>query len=155
LILSYVPFLKDLNRKINLENFSSSLSLMLASGLDVYIALEQSAIGAVDPQIVDATTRVRRSLKKGQTLQQAFQAERIFGENIIQAITLGAESGKLPEFLKRSSETLKAEIKILVEKWARIVPVVMYWLIACYVIWTIVMFYVGHLNQINQVLIDT
>ncbi len=153
-ILSSLPFFSGLNQKISLESFSMSLAMMLESGIDIYEALDHAAQTTARPDLLQAQQRVSRQLKAGQSLKQAFSTETLFTHELIKSITLGAESGKLPEFLRRFSQSLKSEIEKSIESLVRALPMIVYWFITGYVVWVIFGFYSGHLNDLNQILID-
>ncbi len=153
-ILSALPYFDKLSRKISLEKFCFSLSLMLEAGLPLFEALTLAGQTSADDKLEAATKRVVNELKKGKPIAAAFQNEKIFSQDITGSIILGAESGKLPHFLGRSGQQLKAQITQSIEKVSKAIPKIIYWVVVIYVVWTILQFYADRITMLNQIVDD-
>lgn len=146
-ILNLFPFFKKLNSKIAFEKFASTLAFMLDSGIDFFEALKQSGQCSADVKLQKAVEKIGPRIQNGADLNQAFQVERVFPMDLVTAITLGSQSGKLPEFLKRYADGLKRENDSTIQAWVRFFPVVLYWLVIGQIVYGIVNFYTGYLDQ--------
>ena len=151
-VLSALPFLRGLNKKIALEKFVSGLSMMLESGLQISDALLEAGRCSADTELAGAAARIAQRIHAGTPLPQSFQAESVFPAEIQNNILLGTESGKIPAFLKRSGTKLKNEITETVERFSKALPVIVYWIVTLYVAWTIIGFYRGHLKDLDNAL---
>ncbi|MGZ3691406.1 MAG: type II secretion system F family protein [Pseudobdellovibrio sp.] len=151
-ILSALPYFDQLSRKISLEKFCSSLALMLEAGIPVFEALHLAGQTSADDQLDIAAQRIVVELKKGRNLSSAFQNEKIFSDDIVSSVALGAESGKLPHFLGRSAQQLKTQVSQSIEKVSKAIPKIIYWAVMLYVAWTIVQFYTARINTLNEII---
>lgn len=151
-IQSYLPFFRGLSTQIALEKFASALSIMLESGMDIFISFEQASLCSADPEITLAVKRIIPKIRVGANMSHIIQGERVFSAEFATAINLGAESGKLPEFLRRYSAGLKREVDAKIKMLTKAIPIIMYWIVTAYVIVGIVNFYKGHLDEVEKVL---
>lgn len=151
---SYVPFFKDLNQKIAFHKFSSGLAMMLDSGMDLFESLKQASQCSGDPEVSAAMDQFVPLLKQGVEITKAFQrVERLPGE-FVNAVSLGADSGKLPEFLRNYSQQLQDEIDRKMKVLTKVVPIIVYIVVTLYVGSVILKFYTGHLNEVMDVIKD-
>ena len=151
-LLSFLPFFRGFAKKIAIEKFSSALAMMLDSGMDLFESLSQSALCSADPQIKKLVDQFIPMIRRGVDITKVFQTDNYFPPDLINAISMGADSGKLPEFLRRYSDVLKAEIDGAIKLIAKVVPLVMYFLVLVYSVSIVLRMYQGHINDINQVL---
>lgn len=145
--LNSLPFFKKLNAKLASEKFASTLGFMLESGIDFFEALKQSGHCSANPKIQKAIDKIIPQIQNGTELQKAFQLQRVFPSDLVSAITLGSQSGKLPEFLQRYSHQLKNENESTIQTIVKIFPIAVYWLVIGQIIYSIVTFYSGYLDQ--------
>lgn len=153
-VFKMIPVLHGLTKKMVLEKFISGLAMMLNSGLAITDALAEAGQCSADSEIAEASVRIRNRIQAGGSLPQSFQIENVFPAEIQNNILLGNESGKIPDFLKRSANTLKTEIRDTVEKISRALPVIIYWAVTIYVGWTIVGFQRARLKELDSVLLN-
>ncbi len=153
-ILSSLPFFRGMAKKIALEKFSSALAMMLDSGLDLFESLTQAAICSADPRIKNSVNQFIPLIRSGVDIAQVFQTTGYFPPDFINALSMGADSGKLPEFLKRYGEVLKGEIDSAIKVITKVLPLVMYACVVAYSISIVLKMYEGHINDINQILTD-
>lgn len=146
-IMDSVPFFKKLNAKMAYEKFAASLGFMLDSGIDFFEALKQSGQCSANPKIQKSIERIIPKIQSGQNIQTAFQSEKTFSDDLVSAITLGSQSGKLPEFLKRYSDRVKSENESAIRTWVKFFPIVLYWLVIGQIVYSIIGFYSGYLND--------
>lgn len=150
-LLSYLPYFDQLSRKISLEKFCFSLSMMLEAGMPLFEALQLAGKTSPDEQLEQASNRIVKELKNGKPLAKSFGHEKIFSADIVNSISLGAESGKLPHFLNRSGQQLKSQITQSIDRVSKAIPKVVYWLVVIYVAWTIIQFYTARVNLLNTI----
>jgi type IV pilus assembly protein PilC len=151
---SHVPFFKGLNQKIALHKFASGLGMMLDSGMDLFDSLKQASQCSGDPQLASAIEKFIPMLKQGADLTKAFQTVNYFPGEFVNAVSLGNDSGKLPEFLRNYSQQLQDEIDMKVKVLTKVVPIIIYIVVTVYVASIILKFYTGHLNEVMDVIKD-
>ncbi len=151
-IQGYLPFFRGLAAKIALEKFARAFGMMLDSGMDLFDSLTQASLCSADSHIASSVNRIIPQIRSGKSLGQCLQAENFFPLDLVTAMNLGTESGKLPEFLKRYSDGLKLEIDRKIQLAVKAIPIVMYWVVTAYVAFTLVKFYKGHLDEVVRVL---
>lgn len=149
--LSKLPFFSGLVARIALEKFSSTLAMMLESGIDFFEALKQSANGSANRRIQNAVERVIPSLQTGMDLHTSIQNESVFPSELKSALSMGSQSGKLPEFLYRYSKGLKTQNENTIQLLVRYFPIVLYWLVFIQVIFAIISFYRVYLDEILKI----
>ncbi len=151
-IFLYLPFLRGITQKMALEKFAASLALMLDAGLPLLEALSLSGQTSPEYQINLACRRIIAEIKSSRSMTNAFQMESIFNDDIINSITMGSESGKLPTFLQRSAELLQVQITTSIEKVSKAIPVLIYWFVVLYVAWSILSLYISNIAMLSKTL---
>ncbi len=153
-VQSYIPFFRSLNQKVALHKFSSGLGMMLDSGMDLFESLKQASQCSGDPGITSAINRFITMLKQGLDVTKAFQTVNYFPAEFINAISLGHDSGKLPEFLNNYCRQLQDEIDMKIKVLTKVVPMIIYIVVTIYVASIILKFYTGHLQEVMDVIKD-
>lgn len=151
-IFAYLPFFNILNQKIALEKFSSGLAMMLDSGMDLFESLKQASQCSGDPQMTEAIDKFIPMLRQGVEITKAFQTIPHFPHEFVNAVSLGADSGKLPEFLRNYSHQLREEIDTKIKILTKVIPTVVYVVVTIYVASIILKFYTGHMNDLMDAL---
>lgn len=146
-IMNSLPFFRKLNSKMAFEKFATTLGFMLDSGIDFFEALKQSGQCSANPKLQKAIERIIPKIQSGVETQRAFQAEKLFPVDLTSAISLGSQAGKLPEFLKRYADRIKSENESTIQTMVKVFPVVLYWLVIGQIVYSIVGFYSGYLDQ--------
>ncbi|MDW7549402.1 type II secretion system F family protein [Pseudoalteromonas sp. SCSIO 43201] len=91
-----------------LEFFTSELSLLLESGVRVDKGIDIIRQSNSDPALGRLLNQIASSIKKGESLSQAFgKHEALFGPLYISLLKIGETSGNLPEVLQRLAADLK------------------------------------------------
>jgi len=92
----------------DLEFFTSQLALLLESGVRVDKGIDIILQSKTNPALNRLLSKISSSLKKGQSLSNAFsEFGDLFDPLYINLLKIGETSGNLPEVLKRLSEDLK------------------------------------------------
>jgi hypothetical protein len=133
------------------EKFAATLGFMLDSGIDFFEALKQSGQCSANPKLQEALERIIPKIQSGVETQRAFQAEKVFPIDLITAISLGSQSGKLPEFLNRYADKIKSENESTIQTMVKVFPVVLYWLVIGQIVYSVVGVYSGYLDQVLKI----
>lgn len=110
-IRSHIPLVKSLVYKQAVANFSTSLSLLLKSGVDLLSALGIVAPVIDNPVYIVQLEQVRQDIKEGASFSQSLAKVKVFPEFFIQMIRVGEESGRLESVLADISDSYQQEIE--------------------------------------------
>jgi type II secretion system protein F len=105
-----IPLVGQLLSRIVASRFVRSLGTMLSGGVPILDSLEiaRDAVGNVGAaQTVD---RVRESIRQGESLAEALDATGFFLPVVVHMAAVGEETGRLPQMLVRTAESLDFEI---------------------------------------------
>lgn len=104
------PVLGSFAAKLALSRFAKTLSLILASGLDLLRALDllQGVVG--NSVVARQLALVRQRVATGETLQQAFADATVFPSLLQRLVAVGEKTGSLDSSLRQASEYLDREI---------------------------------------------
>jgi len=106
-----LPVVKGLVYKQSVANFSTSLSLLLKSGITLISALQTATPVIGDPEHIRQLDQVRQSIKEGVPFSQALAQHRIFPEFFVQMIRVGEAGGRLDSILADIAESYQQEIE--------------------------------------------
>lgn len=105
-----IPLVGQLLSRIVASRFSRSLGTMLTGGVPILESLEiaRDAVGNVSAaRTVD---RVRESIRQGGSLAEALEETGFFMPVVVHMAAVGEETGRLPQMLVRTAESLDFEI---------------------------------------------
>ena len=147
-VLKALPIMGRLNFQLSLQKLSSSLAMMLESSLDFFESLKQSGLCSTEIKIQQAIDRIIPKVRSGIELELAFKDEPIFPSEFTTALSLGAQSGKIPEFLNRYSNGLKIQIDSTIKSLVKWFPIAIYWMIIIQMAFAFVGFYKSYLENL-------
>ncbi|MFH1161787.1 MAG: type II secretion system F family protein [Candidatus Jorgensenbacteria bacterium] len=118
-IVTEIPLISDVIRKIGLQRFASTLSALIKAGMPITEGLEITAQAVGNPELYEALLRVsREGLAKGLTVGEAFRRERVFPQTVANLMAISERAGHLEEVLGTLSEfyikEIDASVKALV-----------------------------------------
>ena len=115
-LLLKIPVLGDMFKKIYISRFSSTLAILMDSGVDLLssLAIVEDVLGnsVYSNAIVDVRVRVREGENLSQVLEEK---ENIFPDMITQMIRVGEESGSLGEMLYKISDFYDREVRTAID----------------------------------------
>lgn len=110
--LSNSPSKKSV-KKVEILLFTTQLTIMCQSGIDLAEALQTSASQCRSPVLKSVLEQVHSDVSGGQPVSVAMSKhEHVFGNAYIASIAAGEASGTLVEILLRLSELLRNEIRL-------------------------------------------
>lgn len=114
-IVLKLPGIGTLLRKVYVGRFSSTLSSMLASGVDLLEALlicsRSAGNKVIEEFIVNAITDIENGLKLSDPLSKGD----LIPEMVISMITIGESTGALDDMLKKVSDFYEEEVDVAVQ----------------------------------------
>ncbi len=99
-LLFGLPVVSKMLKQIELVRFSRTTGELLGSGINIIKALEITATGMGSPQYQKIISQAQEKIAKGISLGNAFRGfENYFSPLLVEVITVGEKTGKLPELL--------------------------------------------------------
>ncbi len=111
LIKFRLPIVKGLVYKQTIANFSTSVSLLLKSGVSLLSALGIAAPIIANPEYIAQMQEVRKDIEKGASFSRALAKFKIFPVFFVQMIRVGEESGRLDTVLADIADSYEQEIE--------------------------------------------
>ena len=110
-ILARLPLIKQVFKKISLQRFTSTLSVLMKAGLPIVDALMITSDVVSYPGMRQALLRVANDgVAKGLTLGVAFHRETIFPPVVTNLIAVSEKAGRIDEVLKTLSGFFETEV---------------------------------------------
>ncbi len=109
-ILLSLPIFGILAKKGSIANFTTILSSLSASGIDILDALEISAKTAGNVIIEETLTEVKEMVRKGDNLSFAMATVGEFPDMVIQMVSVGEETGTLDDMMEKISKYYEDEV---------------------------------------------
>jgi len=99
-----MPMIGALRRDQIAGQFARLMSVLLAGGAPVLGALDDTGASISDPLAQDDVARVRGRVREGVSMHVALRDSTLFPPLLPQLASLGEETGKLEEFLRKAAE---------------------------------------------------
>ncbi len=106
-----VPYAGDLIKKYVMARFCRSLSIMVHSGVPISVALEICGDAAGNKVIEKNISEVREKIITGHRIAQSLSESGIFPGLITRMVSVGEDSGQLPEVLERVSDLYEDQVE--------------------------------------------
>ncbi len=104
------PLFGKLNQKIVAARLVRTLGTLLGGGVAILEAMDISATAVGNTVATDAILDVRGRVRQGETLHSAMEAAGNFLPVVIHMTAVGEETGRLPNMLIRTADTLDFEV---------------------------------------------
>ncbi|MEO2068401.1 MAG: type II secretion system F family protein [Desulfurobacteriaceae bacterium] len=105
-----VPIFGELVLKSSVANFSTTLSSMIASGINILDALDIAIDTSTNEVVKKAIRNVRDQVERGVSLSIALARNKIFPPMLINMVAIGEEAGTLDEMLAKVAEFYEEEV---------------------------------------------
>ncbi len=124
-VLLRTPVIGDLALKAAMARFTRTLSALLAAGLPMLEALDLVEGACGNRVIAGAVRRSRYRIAEGQELGEAFGAENMLPQMILQLMTTGQETGAVDTMLGRAANFCDLQVDAGVTALASLIEPVM------------------------------
>lgn len=114
-LLLKFPLTGDLIKKIAISRFTSTMSTMLSSGVQILEALNICAAAAGNVVIEKIIRELRNKVSKGEYLSKPMREYDIFPMMVTSMIEIGEETGALDETMQKISEIYEEEVEIAIK----------------------------------------
>lgn len=105
-----LPLLRDIFLKSEIANFASTLGTLLESGVEILTSFNISRQVVYSPRMKKEIEMVGELVSHGQSISGAMQKTTLFPYTVIQLVSAGEKSGRLPEMLKKIAATYQEEV---------------------------------------------
>ena len=103
--------MRGFTRQIATQQFSSTLALLLGSGVTLADALGSAQATVGNLYIRSQLSQVTQEVREGLALHTAMERTGLFSPLFVLTIASGTQSGALPQTMRRSAEDQTAELK--------------------------------------------
>lgn len=106
-----LPIIKGLIYKQSVSNFSTSLSILLKSGVTLLAALNDAASVIGNPVYIKQLAEVRKDISEGVSFSRSLLKFKIFPSFFVQMVKVGEEGGRLDIILADIASLYEKEIE--------------------------------------------
>ena len=110
-----LPVLGRLIRLVASLRFAQSLGLQAKAGVPLHAAVALAAEATAFEPAIQAGARLVDRMKDGVPLSGALTEQKLFEPLLLEMVTVGEESGRLPFLLSRSAQMMEQEVQHLLE----------------------------------------
>ena len=99
-----MPLFGEVFKNAALSKFSRTLATLLSQGIPIATSLELVNKGSGNIVIEEAIDKIKSLIMDGENIPEALKKAKIFPSLMIQMVTVGVESGSLPELLDKTAD---------------------------------------------------
>lgn len=128
-----IPVFGPLVRDAAVARFTRTLGTLVRSGLPVLTALRLTGATLTNLAMRFAITRVCDQVAGGKTIAEPLEQTGLFPPLLVQIVSLGERSGKLPELLNQAAGALDERTQTRVKIFTTVLPPILIVCLACVV----------------------
>jgi type IV pilus assembly protein PilC len=106
-----IPYYSNLVRQSAMSRFCRSFSYLTSSGVPVLNSLNMLSRISSNVFINEAIGRVANRVREGESISRTMEKEPLFPDLVVQMITVGEDSGAIPEMMEKASSYLDEELE--------------------------------------------
>jgi type II secretory pathway component PulF len=125
----------------------TALSAVYEAGVPIVAAVDAGAEAAPSSVVADRFRAVGRALESGATIGDAFLSVRGLPPILVEAARTGEKTGKLDALLQGAKNAIEQEAEHKRAIAMRVLPVFVFLIVASYIGYIVIDFYVGNLNR--------
>ncbi len=146
-----VPVFGNLFHKTALARFSSTLGMLLRSGVPILQALDIVADTVNNRTISKAVTDVQGSVREGESIAKPLSKHAVFPPMVVQMLAVGEETGAVDTMLDKVSDFYNNEVEATVDALTSLIEPLLIALIGGAVGAAVVALYMPMFNIINLI----
>lgn len=139
-------------KKIAVIRFLQAFNCLYSGGVSVVESVKISAEATGNKIIENEFLKAVPHIRQGKNLSSAFAGNPYMPDIVIDMFSTGEISGKLDETIEKATWHLQQEVNLAVEAILKIIPVIVYLIVAMYVASIIISFYTGYFSQITSLI---
>jgi type IV pilus assembly protein PilC len=97
------------------ERLTSTINILLESGLPLVYTLEVSARSLGNTMLENKVLFIAKKVRDGNSLSEQFRNQGIFPSLIAEMVTIGEETGSMPEIFKKVSLHYRKDLTVYIE----------------------------------------
>lgn len=105
-----LPVVGQLVQKAVIASFARTFSTMMATGIPVVQALDSSGMATGNSLVMDATRVAGEKIQEGSNVSQPLVESGIFPPMVTHMISVGEETGNIPDMMDKVSEFYEEEV---------------------------------------------
>jgi general secretion pathway protein F/type IV pilus assembly protein PilC len=125
-----VPKLGPLIRSLAVARFARILGTMLQNGIPMLSAMQISRNAAGHLLLAEAIDRAAEAVRAGEPLSKPLAESGLFGEDIVEMISVGESANNLPDVLLTIADTIEARIDRMLTLFLRLMEPLLLFLLA-------------------------
>ncbi|MFN8815320.1 MAG: type II secretion system F family protein [bacterium] len=128
-----LPLFGPLVRDASVARFTRTLGTLVRSGLPVLTGLRLTGATMTNHALRQAISGVCDEVSGGKTIAEPLEKTGVFPPLLVQIVSLGERSGKLPELLGQAADSLEGRTQSRIKVLTTILPPILVVLVACVV----------------------
>jgi general secretion pathway protein F len=137
-MLLRLPLFGEVTRMVSISRLSSTLSTMLASGVQLLDALDVSKRVMNNRILEEAVESARQNIREGETIADPLKRSGEFPSLVTHMIAVGERSGEMEDMLRRISQIYDGEVERVVTRLTSLLEPVMILLMGVIVFFIVV-----------------
>ncbi len=139
-------------QKISVLRFLQAFGCLYSAGVPVIEALKIAAKTSGNTIIENDLMKTAELVQQGSSLSAAISTNIFLPPVVKELMETGEQTGTLDEASEKAAWHLQQEVNFAVESILKIIPVVVYLLVALYVAFIVISFYSNYFSMINSLL---
>ncbi|HXJ62658.1 MAG TPA: type II secretion system F family protein [Actinomycetota bacterium] len=146
-----VPVFGSLFHKTALSRFSSTLSILLKSGVPILQSLDIVSETVNNAVLSRAVADVQGSVKEGESIARPLAKHAVFPPMVVQMLAVGEETGAVDTMLEKVAQFYDAEVTATVDALTSLIEPLMIAVIGACVGMAVIALYLPMFNVINLI----
>ncbi|HOY65486.1 MAG TPA: type II secretion system F family protein [Candidatus Ozemobacteraceae bacterium] len=149
-VLVHLPFIGGVMKQTGLARFTRTLSVGLAAGVPLVQALETSIEVCGNPWLEKQLAHLPRHVGGGKGLASGLETAGCLPGTLREMITVGEQSGRLPEMLDKTATFFEQEAANRVGMLMKVLPALLFLIVAVYVGYRIIGYWQGIFSALGN-----
>ncbi len=150
-VIISLPIVGNLAKKAAISRFASTLGSLLNAGIPLVDAMSITAGTAGNHMVQKAVLQSLNNITRGKSIAQPLEETGIFPPMVTQMVSVGEETGQLPDMLLKVSEFYDDEIDAAVESVTRLMEPLMILVLGVVVAGLLIAMYLPMFDMVGSV----
>jgi type IV pilus assembly protein PilC len=146
-----VPVFGSLFQKSSLSRFSSTLAMLLHSGVPILGALDIVSDTVNNRVLAKAVTDVQNSVREGESIAKPLSKHAVFPPMVVQMIAVGEETGQVDIMLEKVAQFYDQEVEASVDALTSLIEPILIAVIGMFVGAAVIALYMPMFNIIKVI----
>lgn len=137
-VILRLPLIGDVARMVSISRLTSTLSTMLASGVQLLDALDVSKRVMNNRVLEETVEGARQNIREGETIADPLKRSGEFPALVTHMIAVGEKSGEMEEMLRRVSQIYDSEVERVIARLTSLMEPIMILVMGAIVLFIVV-----------------